>query len=103
MKSGYYNLLTASVYRRLVERIDTDKDGVLSKEELTVWLRKTEEKANQEDLQNAFIKEDLDKDGYVTFEEFLTNSGMTDGRFILHCSASSSIGPPNLNIYIVQR
>ena len=72
----------ASVYRRLIKKIDTDEDGLLSKEELMQWLKKTEEKANLEDIQNSFIKEDLNEDGYVTFEEFLTNSGMTDGQFL---------------------
>lgn len=52
-------------------KIDTDTDGLLSRGELIQWLKTTEEKASQSDMHNAFIAEDINQDGFVTFEEFL--------------------------------
>ena len=63
-------------HRKLVERIDTNADGQLDRDELFTWLSKVEDKAFMDEATNVFYKEDTDRDGYVTVEEYLANSGL---------------------------
>lgn len=62
--------------RRLVERIDTNADGQLDTDELFVWLNKIEDKAFADEAANIFAKEDTNEDGYITFQEYMANSGL---------------------------
>ena len=72
--------------RELVERIDTNSDGLLDREELLAWLRKVEDKAYTDEAAILFSKEDPDGDGYVTLEEYIANSGLPGN----HCFAIST-------------
>lgn len=63
-------------HRKLVERIDTDKDGQLDRSELFAWLSKVEDKVILEETASVFDKEDTDDDGYITIEEYMSNSGI---------------------------
>lgn len=70
-------------HRKLVERIDTDKDGQLDRSELFAWLSKVEDKVILEETASVFDKEDTDDDGYITIEEYMSNSGIP-GKQELH-------------------
>jgi len=68
-----------------IKAIDTDGDGKLSKEELSNYIQReheeTEDEGETEDPAEAkegyinqfFEKQDLDKDGVITYEEFHAN------------------------------
>lgn len=59
-----------------MERIDTNSDGQLDRKELFVWLNKIEDKAYTDEAASVFAKEDTNTDGYVTYEEYMANSGL---------------------------
>ena len=59
-----------------MERIDTNDDGQLDRSELYAWLNKVEDKAFADEAASVFAKEDTNKDGYVTVEEYIANSGL---------------------------
>ena len=59
-----------------MERIDSNSDGQLDREELFTWLSKVEDMAFLNEANNVFYKEDTNRDGYVTVEEYLANSGL---------------------------
>ena len=66
-----------------IKSIDTDGDGKLSKEELLNYIEREDEKGEGEKVDSAedkegyinqfFEKQDIDKDGVITYEEFHTN------------------------------
>ena len=59
-----------------MERIDTNADGQLDRDELYVWLDKVEDKAFADEAAGVFVKEDTNEDGFITFEEYMANSGL---------------------------
>ena len=68
-----------------IKAIDTDGDGKLSKEELSNYIEREHEESEEEDekedpaeakegyINQFFEKQDLDKDGVITYEEFHAN------------------------------
>ena len=65
-----------------IKAIDTDGDGKLSKEELSNYIEREHEETEEEGekgdpaeakegyINEFFEKQDLDKDGVITYEEF---------------------------------
>ena len=81
--------------RKLVVRIDTNTDGQLDRKELFVWLNKIEDKAYEDEAANVFDKEDTDADGYITYEEYMSNSGLP-GECISYLKVGYSLWVPEI-------
>ena len=65
--------------------MDTDDDGQVSKVELEVWLLRVEDNTHRREAATMFDKEDRNKDGFITFNEYWQNEeddGETEGRAI---------------------
>ena len=50
--------------------IDTNKDSLVSSEELTVWIEKQRKAFMYEDVDKRIYKEDRDGDGEISWEEY---------------------------------
>lgn len=70
----------------MVSRIDGNKDGRLDKEELVTWFQKVEDHSYKVEADTLFEKEDGDKDGFITLDEFWTdNVGEGEGGMFYLC------------------
>ncbi|XP_075885034.1 calumenin-B isoform X2 [Nelusetta ayraudi] len=54
----------------LVGRIDDDKDGFVTTEEMTAWIKYTQRRWMIEEVDRQFKTQDLDGDGLITWEEY---------------------------------
>ena len=63
------------MHRKLVTRIDTDGDGLVSHRELVDWLMRVEESYYQKETLEEWQRGDKDGDSYVTFEEYTESFG----------------------------
>ncbi|KAM4573263.1 reticulocalbin-2 isoform 1-T1 [Odontesthes bonariensis] len=54
----------------IVNKIDTNGDGLLSAEEITLWIQHVYRKYALDDAAERFREFDIDKDGVVTWEEY---------------------------------
>jgi len=54
------------------QKIDQDKDGFLSREELTQMFETSEKKASSL-WEEIFLEVDTDKDGRISMQEFMNN------------------------------
>ncbi|XP_029290666.1 reticulocalbin-2 [Cottoperca gobio] len=55
---------------KIVKRIDTEADNLLSAEEITLWIQHVYRKYALDDAEERFPEFDTDKDGVVTWEEY---------------------------------
>lgn len=82
----YVMVAPPSLTRKLVSRIDENKDGRLDKEELVTWFQKVEDHSYKVEADTLFEKEDGDKDGFITLDEFWTdNVGEGEGGMFYLC------------------
>ncbi|XP_063684090.1 calumenin-A-like [Bolinopsis microptera] len=58
----------------LLPKVDADGDGDIDETELKNWIKLQIMDYVQKDAQNALPNEDTDKDGVVTWEEYVTNT-----------------------------
>ncbi|TWW76394.1 Calumenin-B Precursor [Takifugu flavidus] len=56
--------------RMLVERIDEDKDGYVTVEEMKKWIKHAQKKWIYDDVDRQWKSHDLDEDGVVSWEEY---------------------------------
>lgn len=54
----------------LVERIDEDKDGYITVEEMKKWIKHAQKKWIYDDVDRQWKSHDLDEDGVVSWEEY---------------------------------
>lgn len=54
----------------LVERIDEDKDGYVSVEEMKSWIKHAQKKWIYDDVDRQWKSHDLNEDGVVSWEEY---------------------------------
>ncbi|XP_037111189.1 calumenin-B-like [Syngnathus acus] len=54
----------------LVERIDEDKDGFVTEEEMKKWIKHAQKRWIYEDVDRQWKTHDLDQDGKVSWEEY---------------------------------
>ena len=54
----------------VVKMIDTNKDGLVSEDELRVWIEKQRKAFMYEDVDKRIAKEDKDGDGEISWEEY---------------------------------
>lgn len=84
-------LLPLFVRSMLVGRIDGDKDGFVTTEEMTAWIKYTQRRWMIEEVDRQFKTQDLDGDGLITWEEYknatygYTMGTTTQCRHPRHC------------------
>ncbi len=71
-------------YRKLVKnKIDKDSDGFVTDQELKDWIKYAQNRYIYEDAEKQLINNDMNKDGYVTWDEYKNNTyGFLDGKYI---------------------
>ena len=77
MKDEYDDLSPEEAQKRLkilVKRVDSDKDGFVTDEELTNWVKGVFHKRLMEGVKEDVNLKDADKDGKVTWEEYKKES-----------------------------
>lgn len=58
----------------LFEKIDTSGNGQIDKSELNAWLETHFQNTDREEAKPEFEKLDTNEDGYVSFDEYVTNT-----------------------------
>lgn len=77
MKEEYDDLPPEEAKKRLrilVKRLDTDKDGFVSEEELTNWVKAVFRKRLMDGIEDDVKSKDTDKDGKVSWDEYQKES-----------------------------
>jgi len=54
----------------LIEKMDRDKDGKVTEEELTIWIHYVQTKYIYDDTERQWEENDTDKNGKITWEEY---------------------------------
>lgn len=58
-------------YREIFGSMDTNRDGLVSKEELRAVIKKTREQVTDSEFEKFFEQIDTSKDNYIDFNEFV--------------------------------
>lgn len=58
------------LYSMLVERIDDDKDGYVTVEEMKKWIKHAQKRWIYDDVDRQWKSHDLNGDGTVSWEEY---------------------------------
>ena len=74
------------VFRKLVKsKIDKNNDGFVTEQELQDWIKYTQNKYIFEDADKQITSNDLDKDGFVTWEEYKNATyGYIESKYHIH-------------------
>lgn len=59
-----------SFYRKIVDRIDDNKDGYLTTEELKNWIKRVQKRYIYENVAKVWKDYDLNKDNKIAWEEY---------------------------------
>lgn len=59
-----------SVHSILVDKIDNNKDGYVSEEELKVWIHNAQQKYIFDNVQNQWNDFDVNNDGHISWDEY---------------------------------
>ncbi|KAM9301581.1 reticulocalbin-1 [Gastrophryne carolinensis] len=55
---------------KIVDRIDGDKDGLISMEELTAWIKRVQKRYVYENVAKVWKDYDVDQDNHISWEEY---------------------------------
>lgn len=59
-----------SFYRKIVDRIDDNKDGYITTEELKTWIKRVQKRYIYENVAKVWKDYDLNKDDKIAWEEY---------------------------------
>lgn len=62
------NLISAS--RKIVDRIDSDSNGLISTEELTAWIKRVQKRYVYENVARVWKDYDVNNDNHISWEEY---------------------------------
>ena len=65
----------------LFTKLDANKDGFVTSEELKIWVLKSFRNLAEEEGLDRFEEEDLNEDGYVTWAEHIKDNFDIDNEF----------------------
>uniref|UniRef100_A0A7E5A1Q9 Reticulocalbin-3 n=1 Tax=Panagrellus redivivus TaxID=6233 RepID=A0A7E5A1Q9_PANRE len=60
--------------RVLATKMDANGDGTVSKDELTDWIENSSRNLDKEENDERFMEMDADKDGFVTWQEYIAEA-----------------------------
>ncbi|TFK60939.1 EF-hand, partial [Pluteus cervinus] len=63
--------LSVEVIKAAFQVLDRDGDGMISKEELRLELKRIDQEATEQELNDMMKEADGDGDGYLNLEEFI--------------------------------
>lgn len=76
-----FSVVFVPTCRKIVERIDTDKDGFVSHAELHYWIKHRQRRYIQENVDKHWKDYDMNKDGKISWEEYKnTTYGFYQGK-----------------------
>lgn len=78
-----YNLDPLYTHRKIVDRIDTDKDGYVSHAELHYWIRHRQRRYIEENVNKHWKDYDKNQDGKIGWEEY---KNTTYGFYLGNCA-----------------
>lgn len=74
---------TVSFHRKIVDRIDTDKDGYVSHAELHYWIKHRQGRYIEENVNKHWDDYDKNRDGKIAWQEYKnTTYGFYPGNFV---------------------
>ena len=77
-------MVVVSFLRRIiVDKIDTNRDGKVSPEELSAWINKVSKNYVYDDVERMWDYHDTDHDGFVNLDEHKEVYGVVDSEWIL--------------------
>lgn len=59
-----------SFYRKIVDRIDDNKDGYITTEELKTWIKRVQKRYIYENMAKVWKDYDINKDDKIAWEEY---------------------------------
>ena len=65
----------------MIQKMDTDENGRVSKPEMDVWIQKVQDNGYRKESLVMFRKEDRNNDGVITFSEYWMNE-RGDGEWV---------------------
>lgn len=83
--------LSASPRRKIVDRIDTDKNGFVNHAELHYWIKHRQRRYIEENVNKHWSEYDKNEDGKISWEEY---KNTTYGHYLGKCSPSLPPPPP---------
>ena len=72
--------MLCNVFRIIVDKIDTDRNGKVSDQELAEWVRKVSKRYVYDDVDRMWSYYDTDNDGFVNLDEHKEIFGVVDGK-----------------------
>ena len=63
-----------------MDKIDTDRNGKVSDQELAEWVRKVSKRYVYDDVDKTWSYYDTDNDGFVNLDEHKEIFGVVDGK-----------------------
>jgi hypothetical protein len=73
------------MYRIIVKKIDKNKDGYVTEEELKNWVDYTQNKYIWDDTDRQWKDHDKDEDGQMSWSEYMkTTYGFETGKLLIH-------------------
>lgn len=85
-----------SSHRKIVDRIDTDKDGFVSLAELHYWIKHRQSRYIEENVNKHYSDYDTNKDGKIAWEEY---KNTTYGYYLGNSVGGERDWPPSLLPY----
>ena len=74
------------LHRIIVDKIDKDRDGQVSQEELEDWVRHVARRYVYDDVDNLWDYHDLNKDHFIDLDEYKNVTfGVIEGTALLLC------------------
>ena len=65
-------------------KIDKDKDGFVTEQELKDWIKYAQSKYIYDDALKQMETNDMNKDGFITWEEYKNNTyGFLEGKTLI--------------------
>ena len=82
----FYAALYLKFFSELFHKVDKDKDGFVTDEELIEWMKYTQNKYFLDDAEKQMKQNDLDNNGYITWREYenATYGFMENGTVVLY-------------------
>lgn len=66
----FFFLCTFKLFRKIVDRIDSDVDGYITTDELKAWIKRVQKRYVYENVAKVWTDYDLNKDNKISWDEY---------------------------------